>query len=294
MPYRKTIAAAYDAGVEEEYRRLVETPLREAEFQLIRELMDEYIPAGATVIDIGAGPGRYTEHLLERGCRVGLVDLSERSLTAFSERVDETAHRENILFNRVSCATELDWIETASADAVLLMGPLYHLINEHHRAQALRHCQRILKPGGALFAVFLSPYPVLQLGTESERERLTNGVTYTTFQGYEVPQYRCWPSDAAMLMEQHGFDTLRIRNLEGIGAFMTEDELKCIFTPEQKVAFFAALRSASEDPDRLGVTHQFLYVGQPKSATSSLSDKNFSDDWYDGSTDSPEEIGKCG
>ncbi|NTV47760.1 MAG: class I SAM-dependent methyltransferase, partial [Chlorobiales bacterium] len=85
MPYRKTIAAAYDAGVEEEYRRLVDTPLREAEFQLIRELMDEYIPAGATVIDIGAGPGRYAEHLLERGCRVGLADLSERSLTAFSE-----------------------------------------------------------------------------------------------------------------------------------------------------------------------------------------------------------------
>ncbi|NJK93683.1 MAG: hypothetical protein HC905_01045 [Bacteroidales bacterium] len=44
MPYRQTIAAAYDAGVEEEYNRLVETPLREAEYKLIVELLDEYIP----------------------------------------------------------------------------------------------------------------------------------------------------------------------------------------------------------------------------------------------------------
>ncbi|NTW50271.1 MAG: class I SAM-dependent methyltransferase, partial [Chlorobiales bacterium] len=151
----------------------------------------------------------------------------------------------------------------ASADAVLLMGPLYHFINEHHRAQAIRHCQRILKPGGALFAVFLSPYPVFQFGTESERERLPNGVTYTTFQGYEVPQYRCWPSDADGLMKENGFDTVRIRNLEGIGIFLTEEELRHISTPEQKTSFFATLRNTAEDPERLGVTHQFLYVGTP-------------------------------
>ncbi|NTV46592.1 MAG: hypothetical protein HGB11_08770, partial [Chlorobiales bacterium] len=133
-----------------------------------------------------------------------------------------------------------------------------------------------------------------QLGAGSESEGFSNGVTYTVFQGYEVPQYRCWPSDAAMLMQQHGFDALRIRNIEGIGAFMTEEEIMCISTVEEKTSFFATLRSASEDHDRLGVTHQFVYVGQPKSATSRLSDKKFSDDRYDGSTDSPEEIGKCG
>lgn len=157
--YRQTIAAAYNAGVEEEYNRLLETPLREAEYQLIIELLDEYIPNGSTVIDIGSGPGRYAEHLLMRNCKVGVVDLSAKSLKAFSDRINGSCCQQNIIFNQVSCATQLSWIADNSADAVLLMGPLYHLINDEHRNTALTHCNRILKPGGYLFTVFLSPFP---------------------------------------------------------------------------------------------------------------------------------------
>ncbi len=57
MPYRKTITEAYDAGAEAEYNRLTENPLRKAEYQLILELLDEYIPDGSSIIDIGSGPG---------------------------------------------------------------------------------------------------------------------------------------------------------------------------------------------------------------------------------------------
>lgn len=66
MTNNEIIAAAYDAGVKEEYNRLVSNPLFEAEFELISELMKQYIPEGSTVIDIGAGPGRYAEFLLKR------------------------------------------------------------------------------------------------------------------------------------------------------------------------------------------------------------------------------------
>ena len=72
MPYRKIIAAAYDAGVGEEYCRLAATPSGEMEYRLITELLAEYIPDGSVVIDIGAGPGRYAEYLLQRDCKVGL------------------------------------------------------------------------------------------------------------------------------------------------------------------------------------------------------------------------------
>ena len=88
MTDKLTIAAAYDAGVEEEYSRLTETPLREAEYALISELLTEYISAGSTVIDIGAGPGRYTELLLSHNCKVGVIDLSARSLNALHKRIN--------------------------------------------------------------------------------------------------------------------------------------------------------------------------------------------------------------
>lgn len=269
MPYRKIITKAYNAGVEQEYNRLRETPLREAEFVLISELLDQYIPNGATVIDIGSGPGRYAEHLVKRKCQVGVVDLSAKSLKSFSDRISSQLNQDHILFNQVSCATQLEWIDDNIADAVLLMGPLYHLIDSSHRNRAIEHCTRILKPGGILFSVFLSPFPVMnQLTTPQSSECNENTlancgemITYTTFMGYEVPQYRCWPWEAVQLMTKHGLTTLRIRNIEGIFSHMTDKELTRFTSPHEKIQLIDILRTYSEKPSLSGHTHQYLYVG---------------------------------
>ena len=42
-----------------------------------------------------------------------------------------------------------------SFDAVLLLGPLYHLVVEDQRRSAVRESLRILKPGGVLAAALL-------------------------------------------------------------------------------------------------------------------------------------------
>jgi ubiquinone/menaquinone biosynthesis C-methylase UbiE len=276
MPYRQTIAAAYDAGVEEEYNRLLETPLREAEYQLIIELLDEYIPNGSTVIDIGSGPGRYAEHLLLRNCKVGVVDLSAKSLKAFSDRMKDSCCQQNIIFNQVSCATQLNWIPDNSADAILLMGPLYHLINDEHRNNALTHCNRILKPRGYLFTVFLSPFPAVVNISESIGKGLlftnkelfrhirTSNVTHTHFQGFEVPQFRCWPSAAKEIMILNSFETIRIRNIEGEGSFIPENKILEYNTPEKKNVLIHKLRTTSENEATLGITHQFILVSKAK------------------------------
>jgi len=45
-----------------------------------------------------------------------------------------------------------------SADVVLLLGPLYHLIDASERWRALREAHRVLVPGGLLFAAFISRF----------------------------------------------------------------------------------------------------------------------------------------
>jgi ubiquinone/menaquinone biosynthesis C-methylase UbiE len=253
MPYRQTIAAAYDAGVDEEYLRLTENPLKEAEFQLIVELINEYIPDGSTIIDVGSGPGRYAEYLLKRNCKVGLVDLSALSLKAFSDRMNGLCCQENIIFNQVSCATQLEWIAGNSADAVLLMGPMYHLVNEEHRNVALTNCHRILKPGGFLFTVFLSPFPAVQ--------NIEETTTHTHFQGFDVPQFRCWPEVAKKVMRNNGFETIRTRNIEGIGTSLPEYHWKGSWSDQKKKALLDSLHTTCENPDFLGITQQYICVG---------------------------------
>ena len=266
-----SIAKAYDAGVEEEYNRLVSNPLREAEYLLITELMEQYIQANATVIDIGAGPGRYAEYLLKKNCKVGLVDLSAKSLDAFNKRITDDL-KNNVLFTKVSCATDLSFIKDNSADAVLLMGPLYHLTDCQERTQAISECYRILNTGGVLFAVYMSLFPKLHTHHEGEtheiccsdyvKQLLKDGITTIKFQGYTVPQYRCWPAVAKGLIENNGFGTMRIRNIEGIGSSLSEKELNNMTDQQSKLNLFHSLRQTCEDENLLGFTHQFLYVGR--------------------------------
>ena len=51
--------------------------------------------------------------------------------------------------------------ESKSADAVLLMGPLYHLTDYNERISAINESRRLLKDNGVLFTAGLTPYSVL-------------------------------------------------------------------------------------------------------------------------------------
>ena len=46
----------------------------------------------------------------------------------------------------------------ASADIVLLLGPLYHLVEREDRIAALREAKRILRPAGTVFAAGISRF----------------------------------------------------------------------------------------------------------------------------------------
>ena len=260
------IRNVYDEGADEEYLRLIKSPLHEAEWTLTTELIDEYISAGDKVLDIGAGPGRYSEYLALKGCQVGLVDISKESLNRFHERVDESVLKQ-VIFSRESSATDLTWVEAASFDCVLAMGPLYHLVSEPERTKVLDGCRRVLRPDGILVAAFISPYQALAHlfqnpddapDIETVKKLLDDGITY--HRGME--QWRCWPQTAQLMIKSMGFDILRTRNLEGIGCFLGRHHSECISTQEGKKALFNMLRLTCEIPDLLGATWHFVCVAK--------------------------------
>ena len=269
MTERDIITAAYNAGVDEEYNRLISSPLFEAEFDLITRCIEKYLSTGAVVIDIGAGPGRYAEFLLQKKCHVGLVDLSEKSLEAFNLRIDETLN-EKVLFTQTACATDLGFIGNEVADAVLLMGPLYHLTQNIDRQKALSEACRILKNGGYLFAIFMSTFDhhthhhctKCNGFSDSFEGLLKDAVTVVNFQGYDVPQYRCLPEVAVHTTEPLGFGTIKMFNIEGLGIHYSEKDLLKFTGEEAKQALFQTLRKNCESPEMTGIANQFLYVGK--------------------------------
>jgi ubiquinone/menaquinone biosynthesis C-methylase UbiE len=127
------------------------------EFARTNILLDRYLPGPASdVIDVGGGPGRYALWLAERGYRVHLVDpvplhIEQARIASASQPGRGLASAET------GDARELRFPDE-SADAVLLLGPLYHLPERDDRIRALSEARRVCRPGGVVIAAAISRF----------------------------------------------------------------------------------------------------------------------------------------
>ncbi len=146
---RDIIRNFYDQNSQQEWDRLDRHPF---EFAITTRMMDRYIKAGDSILDIGGGPGRYSLHYLEKGNPVTLTDLSQGNID-FAMRL---ASERELPLRSLACDALLiqEYVED-KFDHVFLMGPLYHLLDEAERIQAVKSAMAMLKPNGILYASFL-------------------------------------------------------------------------------------------------------------------------------------------
>jgi len=154
----------YDQQAEREWERLAR---HRTEFAVtMRALRDHLPPPPAHLLDCGGGPGRYAIELVRAGYTVTLFDLSSENLQLAETKAAEVGVA--LAGYEQGTATDLSRFPDASFDAVLLMGPLYHLLEEEDRRQALTEAYRVLRPGGPLFAAFISRYAGLRYAAAHE------------------------------------------------------------------------------------------------------------------------------
>ena len=143
------LRAHYERG--EERDRLT-TARGMLEFARTTEIILRFLPpAPGLVADIGGGPGRYALWLAGLGYRVEHRDL----MPLHVRQLAEDAHGMAGLSTAVGDARDLD-LADASMDAVLLLGPLYHLRRRADRVRALSEARRVVRPGGPVFAAAIS------------------------------------------------------------------------------------------------------------------------------------------
>jgi SAM-dependent methyltransferase len=122
-------------------------------------------PPPALVADIGGGPGRYALELAERGYTVvhrDVVPLHVEQLRAAARNVHERVQ------TAVGDARDLD-LDDDSVDAVLLLGPLYHLVEHDQRIRALREALRVARPGAPVLVSAISRWAPRLHGYLAER-----------------------------------------------------------------------------------------------------------------------------
>lgn len=140
----------YDQRGESEWHRLALPFDGEIEWEIHSRALEEWLPPGGRILDLGGGPGRWAIWLARRGHRVVLADLSPRQLE-IARRESAAAGVELEAILEVD-ARDLSAFGDGAFDAVVALGPLYHLVAEADRERARDEMRRVLRPSGRLFA----------------------------------------------------------------------------------------------------------------------------------------------
>jgi len=128
-------------------------PLERARTQ---ELILRHLPPPpGTILDVGGAAGAYALWLAERGYAVHLVDPVPLHVRQ-AEEASRARSAGRLASARVGDARSLGFTD-ASTEAVLLLGPLYHLIDRADRLRALAEARRVLKLSGLVFAAACGP-----------------------------------------------------------------------------------------------------------------------------------------
>lgn len=257
------VRAFYEANAERESRRLDD---HRTELAItLRAVGDHLPPAPARVIDVGGGPGRYAVELARGGYEVTLVDLSPSLVDA----AVALAKRDGL--EVAGCegdARDLAAFGDASFDAVLLLGPLYHLFTGEDRRRAVAEAWRLLRPGGVVFAAALLRYAPMRWAAKHDPELLVREADATRAileDGILVPPggfvdaYCMNPGDLEPLMADGGFERRALLGCEGLVSFI-EEKVNELSGPAWQ-AWVDLNYRAAHDPALLGASEHILYIG---------------------------------
>ena len=217
----------YDQDVHGEWGRLER---HRTEFAVTMLALNEFLPSPpAHIFDVGGGPGRYAISLAEQGYTVTLLDLSQTSLDRAAEHAAAAGVQLNDIYH--GSAVDLSQFPDEAYNALLLLGPFYHLVDAEERKAALNEAYRVLKPGGLIFAAFLTQYSALRVCAErfpkwlaanaDYAERiLSTGVHHGEW-GFTTA-YHVHPDEVVPFMASGGFTHLQSVGCEGIAAHAEE------------------------------------------------------------------------
>ncbi len=256
----------YNQNAEREWERLERHRM---EFAVTCRLLEEYLPRPpGQILDVGGGPGRYTLHLTRLGYHVTLVDISQACLDlALEKATGEGVYLPTpILGNATALPSEL----SSQFDAVLLMGPLYHLLAAEQRLAAITEAYRVLRPGGYIAASFITRFaPLRDIAIHSPqwildhperyRQLLEEGLNPAYESSAFPDSYFIHPRDIEPLMRAGGFSLETLRGCEGLLAGH-EDAVNAL-TGELWEAWVDLNYRLSWEPTLFGASDHLLYIG---------------------------------
>lgn len=262
------IATYYNNNLHGEHERLIRHQL---EHDLTWRYLEQYLPPKGKILEVGAATGRYTLALAQRGYRVTAVDLSPVELEICRENLAREGVEKQVDLI-VADARDLRQVTERGFDAVLLMGPLYHLVEVADRKLVLKEVYDRLRVGGVLFSAFISRYGILgdlirkvpewieyraDVASLFARGRGDDNAPPGSFRGYFATV-----GEIAPLHEGAGFEMIKLVGVEP--AISADDESYNTLKGERRKLWLDLLVEVSAEPSILAASRHLLYVGKKR------------------------------
>ena len=125
------------------------------EFASTTYVLDKYIQTGFRILDIGAGTGPYSFYYAEKGCSVLAIDPVPKYIEMLHSKLQSQPDLDIKAY--VADIRDPSLPLTTDFDAVLFMGPVYHVPQQDIR-DCLNTCLRVLKKDGILAVSYVNTY----------------------------------------------------------------------------------------------------------------------------------------
>jgi ubiquinone/menaquinone biosynthesis C-methylase UbiE len=268
------LGADDQTSVPEEIRRYYELGLEkqrltsaagQLEFLRTQEIIQRYLPhPPGVVLDIGGGPGMYACWMALNDYEVHLVD----PVPLHVEQAREASARQPsnpVNSFQLGDARQVAFMDKC-VDGVLMLGPLYHIVERAQRITALEESRRVLKEGGVLIAVAISRFAstlagliegyledlevvrIIQRDLQDGQHR-----NPTAKPSFFTTSFFHHPRALEQEIREAGFSDVRLLAVEGPAVFLQDLEEQWKHR-QQREMILEAVRWLEGEPSVMGVT----------------------------------------
>ena len=110
-----------------------------------------------SILEVGAGTGRYSVTLAKNGFQVTAVELIGHNMEILRSKLDGTEPITTIQGN----ALDLSLFPDNSFNLTMVLGPMYHLYTKEEKLRALSEAVRVTKSGGYILVAYCMNEPTV-------------------------------------------------------------------------------------------------------------------------------------